>query len=841
MSGIIVHMNGATNMTQRWMVNVCPILHFDNARTHTYEHNISIIAWNVKSVLDYLETDESHKFTLGQVTLLEGFRRLFPNYWDLLHRRVLEGRIEIVGGSYVMSDLTIPDGESIIRQFLYGLKFSRSELGVDVRTGWGIDSSSHCAQLPQILRQCGIDSYFFYRGMPYAGPSEFVWRGPDGSRVNAIWLSKGYDCMAWLSENVREAFTAMMTVLEQIGSNAVSHNLFLPVGGELVPPSPHLADIVSRWNETFPDMRSVIVTANEFVDKLKTVEANLPIVTGSLDAGRFTSIRSGGLSSRVKLKQKNRTLETLLYLVELYLSIGGDHTKTDELDNIWRMMLFNQDHNIIRGTISDEPYQLALRRYQTAIKKAERLLENAIASHSSKIKREQENTSFVVYNPVPWRRHGIVRIPVDISRFTQPYFEIRSPNGDSVPYQVVNESPEVGLYDIVIAANDMPSLGHRMYSVVPVDERPEFESSLRSGKNWMESEGFVVEFDDFNGSISRLYDKKTQFEILNKSGNYLTFQSDVGDLYRFSASNLSDESTIESSLRFSSKPMIIEAGPVRTIMELKTNGADADIVQRITVYDKIHRIDLETHIDYKGQDKRVQLNFPLSILTENVVVGSQFCAEKKSTQVTPSSWNEEEMDTKSALDWIDCNGADRSLCVALQGLHEFKYIDGNLMITLLRSVDHLSRGKDDDVLLTELAREKGKYEFKLSLIPHRDSWKTDSIWQSAQEHRIGLIGYPLEDSEGTIDEEQELIRIDGIKLNLSCFKPSDRDNVFILRFYEPEGNSGDSTIRFHRKIKNVTLVDLTERDIGEIAFNENSLELSVDAHSIITLKIQFEE
>ena len=94
-------------MGHRWIANICPFLHFDNSRLQTYEHNISIASWNVKSILDYLEVDTSHSFCLDQVTLLEGFKRLFPNYWDSLHQRVLEGRIEIVGGTYVMPDFII--------------------------------------------------------------------------------------------------------------------------------------------------------------------------------------------------------------------------------------------------------------------------------------------------------------------------------------------------------------------------------------------------------------------------------------------------------------------------------------------------------------------------------------------------------------------------------------------------------------------------------------------------------------------------------------------------------------------------------------------------------------
>ncbi|MFQ5834255.1 MAG: hypothetical protein ACE5H4_16240, partial [Candidatus Thorarchaeota archaeon] len=542
----------------RWIVNACPFLHFDNSRTQTYEHNISIVSWNVKSILDYLEVDPDHKFCLDQVTLLEGFKRLFPNYWDALHQRVLEGRIELVGGTYVMPDLIIPDGESVVRQFLYGTRFFREQFGVDVRTGWAVDSSGHCAQMPQILRQCGIDSYYFWRGMPFNAPTEFIWKAPDGSRVNTVWLSRGYDSAAWLSENLREAFSGLFQIVEETGSKAVSNNVFVPVGGEMVPPLPHLIDIVNQWNGTFSDMKMTIVTPREFTEKSKAVQAAMPMISGELSSGRFTGVRSGGLSARVKLKQMNRVLETLLYLCELYLAVAQDHETNSELENLWRILLFNQDHNIIRGAVSDEAYRLAERRYNQAIDQAEELLEKAVGYVTSRIKSEFDHSSFVVFNPLPWIRTDVVQIPIDTSHIESPFFEIHDPKGRSIPFQLTGDYEDGGPVEIAIVAREMPSLGYRVYAVVPSEKPPEFESSIRAGNTWVETGHFALEFDEFNGALTRLFDKDDQVEVLRGPSNYITMESDVGDIYRYSKSELSDEDSGLSSLRFSSKVAVKE-------------------------------------------------------------------------------------------------------------------------------------------------------------------------------------------------------------------------------------------------------------------------------------------
>ncbi len=825
-------------MGRRWIANLCPFLHFDNSRTQTYEHNISIASWNVKSVLDYLDANPDHKFSMDQVTLLEGFKRLFPNYWDTLHQRILEGRIEIVGGSYVQPDFIIPDGESIVRQFLFGTRFIREELGIDVRSGWAIDSSGHCSQMPQILRQCGIDSYYFWRGMPFESPTEFVWKGPDGSWVNTVWLHSGYDSSAWLSENLREAYSNLLRVVESNGEKASSNNLLIPVGGDLAPPLPHLADVVSQWNSTFPDMRMSIVTPREFTEKVKAVQASLPVISGQFSSGRFSSVRSGGLSSRVKLKQMNRRLETLLYLAELYLCQTGNLEKTHELERAWYILLFNQDHNIIRGVCSDESFQLAERRYKQAIEQAEAALAVGIDVLSLEMPSDPIDLSFAVFNPVPWKRSDVVRVEVDLSKIFTPYFELRGPNGKGVPYQILSGSMEEGQCEIIFVASDMPSLGHRVYTVSSTQQAPNFEYSLRTGENWVESDDFVIEFDDFSGAITRLFDKRNQFESLRGPGNFLTMESDVGDLYRYDRSKLTDDDDL-TTLRYSGKLMISEAGPIRTVVTVDGAFKDSTRTQRIFLYDGIHRVDLEIDLEFNGRSKRVRTNFPLSVFSERVTTGSQFGVEaKRATPPDPTEWVDPSQGLFSALDWVDCTGPNFGVGLSAFGLHEFEFKDGVLSVTLLRSVEHLSHGRDDDVVESLTAREKGLHSFKLSLLPHSGSWKESKLWQLSTEHRLPLIAHPIQTSGGAMSAEGSALSISGMDLALSCYKVGPAENELTLRLYEVCGNSGTATLEFPFDVDCVDLVDLCEKVVGEIPSSGSVITLPVDAHSIITLRIK---
>ena len=70
-----------------------------------------------------------------------------------------EGRWEVIGGMWVEPDLNMPDGESLVRQILYGKRYFKPKFGVDINIGWNPDSFGYNWQLPQIYKRSGID-YF---------------------------------------------------------------------------------------------------------------------------------------------------------------------------------------------------------------------------------------------------------------------------------------------------------------------------------------------------------------------------------------------------------------------------------------------------------------------------------------------------------------------------------------------------------------------------------------------------------------------------------------------------------------------------------------------------------
>ena len=139
--------------------------------------------------MSLLRAHPEYRFVLDQVAYVRPFLERYPEQAAAFRQYVAEGRLQIVCGNDVMLDVNMPSGESWVRQVLYGKGYYRDTLGVDVTVGWGLDTFGHHAQMPQLLKLAGYQSYWFQRGVPgNETPSEFLWQGVDGTKIPAFWL-----------------------------------------------------------------------------------------------------------------------------------------------------------------------------------------------------------------------------------------------------------------------------------------------------------------------------------------------------------------------------------------------------------------------------------------------------------------------------------------------------------------------------------------------------------------------------------------------------------------------------------------------------------------------------
>uniref|UniRef100_A0A7C4JKF4 Alpha-mannosidase n=1 Tax=Ignisphaera aggregans TaxID=334771 RepID=A0A7C4JKF4_9CREN len=104
-----------------------------------------------------------------------------------------------IGGMWIKSDTQLIDGESLIRQFLYGQRYFLNKFNKLCRIGWIPDSFGFLGNLPQILKLSGVEVFVTHKVMwndtnefPY---HLFIWRGIDGIEIPVQILTLTYSGM----------------------------------------------------------------------------------------------------------------------------------------------------------------------------------------------------------------------------------------------------------------------------------------------------------------------------------------------------------------------------------------------------------------------------------------------------------------------------------------------------------------------------------------------------------------------------------------------------------------------------------------------------------------------
>ena len=119
-----------------------------------YEDHASKILTNMLLLLDEYP---KCKFVWSEAIFLQRFLSEFPENIPRLKQFIFEGRLEIVGGGWVMNDEALVDFEGVTRQMLAGHRFYKNVLGVEnITVAWQIDPFGHSSLTPALLEKMGF-------------------------------------------------------------------------------------------------------------------------------------------------------------------------------------------------------------------------------------------------------------------------------------------------------------------------------------------------------------------------------------------------------------------------------------------------------------------------------------------------------------------------------------------------------------------------------------------------------------------------------------------------------------------------------------------------------------
>ena len=822
-----------------------PHTHWEGAVFKTRDEYLEMGLPNILKALTLLKEHPDFKFTLDQAAYVKPFLERYPEEAAAFRKFVKEDRIEIVGGMDVMPDVVKPGGELFVRQMQYGKRTFHDLLGVDVKAAWLIDTFGHHPQMPQLLRLAGFDSFWFCRGVASDNmPSEFLWKGIDGTTIPAFWLP-GFYGLFYGPPRTEAGFAKFFQDRFNFLSPHTHYGERVGLAGvDVSEPEEYAPALVAAYNRK-PDRPLTIrySTPSEFAAAAGR-RADRPTISAD-----FNPIFQGTYSSRIELKQRTRDIENLLLTAEKLSSIAaafGVPADRAKIWDAWEPLLFNQTHDLASGVMTDHVYEDVQRANDYASRSADQIIDDRWNRIVARIDTRGPGIPVVVFNPSGWIRTDAAEVEAGFGSTGVRGIEVIDPLGHPIPAQAahVDRYPDGSIKRARIAfvARDVPSVGWAVYHVRPSDT--EVTTTAPQPGNAMQNESYRLTVDLSTGAITSLFDKASGWEALAGPGNVVARQQDRGDLWELyhgldGASHIAmtdkqpvpTAATAKLSTDYRDKPGAIISGPVFSEFTVAHPLDNGTFSTRIRLYRDLLRVDIETTLVNREKFVRYQVLFPTTIRNGRNVQEIPFGAVERPTGVE-----------YPAQQWVDWSDARHGVALLNTGMPGNLVSDGTLMLSLMRSHNlggYGYGGGYEPGMACETGFELDKpLTFRYSLVPHTGNWKQPRIFRAGQDVNQPLLVRKAEPHAGNLPSRWGLLSISDPYVVLTSVNPAP-DGRTIVRFFEATGRPAlNVAIQSRQPISAANDSDLLEHRGKPLPIHGNTLTVSLHPFEIKTLSLQ---
>ena len=774
-----------------------------------------------ENVLKLMELDPELVFAQSQLALYEAVEQHHPQLFRKILEKIKTGKWVVVGGMWTESDMNLPDGESLVRQFLVGKNYMREKLGTNTEIAWLPDVFGHNGNLPQILAGCGMKYYVACRCFPPDKPI-FWWEGRDGSRVLAYRFPDHYS-----GEIRSEMFEIIDTWL---ADSPVNEALFLTGEGDHGG-GPRKGDLenlkqINRQGET---PLCSFIHPTEYFDKINLPGLNLPVVKGELNF-----FARGCYTTQARVKWMNRAGENLLVTAEKFeTNARFIHRKSAgqrwELTEAWKKLLWLQFHDNLPGTSIGPVYDDNETVWQQIEALGKGVLEEALETIGARINTTGEGIPIVVYNPLAWERSEPVRLCVKVPKILDELVAVDE-NGITFPVQIL--AMEKDLFDqqrlqVLFCAKQIPALGYRLFRLQPA-RQINLTHALQAGPTFLENKFLRVKINPDTGQIDQVFDKTRNRNVLSApAGMQIIPEAQLNTAWTMRLGESVELPVLESS-------HVVENGPVRAALELNYFWGDSRFQLKIALHGERPQVNLKVTVDWHQPDTCLKLAFPLTHQADTASFEIPFGHIDRPT-------GGEEV---PALKWLDLSDENGGASL----LNDSKYgcdASGNVLrMTLLRGANDMDPRADD-----------GEHSMRLVFYPHSGDWRQAQTIRRAYELNAPLLtrrerkhigsqaGWSVA-PEDPLPSKFSFLGIAPENLILTTMKTVDEafgPREIVVRFFESHGTSTIAELNFPVEIESAVECNLIEEPTasGEIEIAGKVLRLPVPAYAIKTIRVKY--
>lgn len=777
-----------TGDASRGKVKVVGHSHMDTAWLWPVEETIRKCARTYSETLTLMDLYPEYTFIQSSALHLDWMREYYPDIFEGIKKRVAEGRYEPNGGVWVECDCNITGAESMVRQFLYGQRFTMEHMNYKSDCFWLPDTFGYSAAIPQIMQ--GFDvKYFYTTKMDWCDLNRFpahtfVWRGLDGSEVlshlNRTHFIPDVKSLTWIVDELVDKRSCDM----RLGAYGYGDGGGGPTYGML--------EFLKRAEglDGMPVIESSTISA--FMKEVEQQRDDLPVYDGEL----YLELHRGTLTQMHQVKKNNRTAEIAMHNMELFNVLSGSPLNENR-DALYKIMLKNQFHDIIPGTCIQRVYDIAIPEMFDMIAKTRGETANYMEAMTDK-----DDGVLSLYNPLSFDRSDVVTL--DGAHGFEGH--------DTQVYTDWNGEKKTA---VAVALPAMEAVSLRKTEAVPG------KSAFSVQDNVLTTPFYRAEFDA-NGYISSLIDLQADREIHRRGG------APLGTLWLGEdVSNAWDNWDIDDDIFAKLKPVtelvsteVVSDGAVEyRIRSHYKLGKRSAITVDTVFYAASRRIDFEVRMDWHETHALLKAGFDVNIRASFVKNEIQF-----GHMARPTTRN----NSGEAAKFEVCNHKWSDLSETRYGvalLNDCKYgisVEGSDMRLTL----HKGGARPDPVT------DNGVHTAVYSLLPHMGGFDAENVIRPAYE-----LNYQPIAAEGVLNVPK-LFSLSHPGVICETVKMAeDVEGAYVLRLYEAERNAANCVLTLNGA-KRAWVTNMLEEKQEELCLDNGKVKLKFRPFEIKTILVE---
>jgi alpha-mannosidase len=782
--------------------------HMDTAWMWPIEETIRKCARTYSNALSLMEQYPEYTFIQSTPLHAEFMRLHYPEIFAGIQKRVAEGRWEPNGGMWVECDCNLTGGESMVRQFLKGIRYTREHFHYSPDTFWLPDTFGYNASIPQIMRGFGL-KYFLTTKLTWNESNTFPydtfsWRGIDGSTV----LAHFNDIQCWPDPETLIAklhgggpkdFRVVKNFIQHKDLNdrrLISYGMGDGGGG----PHYEMLEMARRVGNLEDCPRGVHTTVGKFMRDLEMrTEGRLPVHTGEL----YLEGHRGSLTSIHAIKRLNRQAEIALRNLEILAVAGGHQGDSNvrlELDRLWSLLLVNQFHDILPGTSIPEVQDRARRELSSIVADANSEMTRLVGSASE--------SQMTLWNTLSWDREGVLEI------HGAP--EGRAP-ADGCIWQ---SSRDVEDNKILLLGNlRIPPLASLSISLESTTGRHPAASPFAFDGSTLEwPEGRLVFSAD--GRLSSLIIKSDDREIAAPGGylNTLLCGEDVPEAW--------DNWDIDDDQRLKMKPQaglvsseVIENGPLEfRLRQVRRIGHSSTITQDVVVRTGSVAVLFDTVVDWSEKHALLKVSFPTRLFpafARHDIPFGHICRP-----VHRNTSQERAQFEVCQHKWSDISEGTHGVALLNDGKYGIAIDGGEFRLTLLKAGLHPDPRGDE-----------GRHRFSYALLPHEGAFAIDPVVRRAWEMNCPLIA-------GESSSTAPLFTLSNSEIVCEAIKPAEDGHGWVIRLLEASGSHTKARLVFSKPPKSAALCNMLEEVTAPLVLRDRGVDLEFHPFEVLTILVE---